>query len=96
MEVLGFVEIPKPPELARRGGFWCTLGDVEIHIGIEEAFEPARKAHPAFLVSDLDTIADRLRAADHDVEVDHLFPGHRRFYSTDPFGNRLEFLEAEG
>lgn len=95
IRLLGFEEIAKPPELAQRGGFWCVLGAVEVHIGIEEDFSPARKAHPAFLVPDLGDVAAQLEQAGHEVRPDGLFPGHRRFYVDDPFGNRLEFLEVE-
>lgn len=91
--VLGFEEIAKPPVLAARGGCWFRGHDIEIHLGVEADFSPALKAHPGFLVHDLDAWADRLRAAGHRVEPDDDFPGMRRFYSADPNGNRLEFLE---
>lgn len=91
--LLGFIEIVKPPALAARGGLWCVNDDVELHLGVEDDFRPARKAHPGFVVTDLDAIAGRLSSAGHDVRFDDLFPGHRRFYVDDPFGNRLEFLE---
>jgi catechol 2,3-dioxygenase-like lactoylglutathione lyase family enzyme len=95
--VLGLEEIPKPPELAKRGGAWFRGGSaehrVELHLGIENDFRPARKAHPALVVQDLDELAARLRAEGHDVTPDDLFPGHRRFYADDPVGNRLEFLQ---
>ena len=94
--VLGLEEIPKPPELAKRGGAWFRGPGVELHLGIERDFRPARKAHPGLLTGDLDALADRLRAAGHDVRHDGLFPGYRRFYADDPVGNRLEFLQPEG
>lgn len=93
--VLGLEEVAKPPELARRGGAWFRGPGVELHLGIEQDFRPARKAHPGLLVSDLDGLAGRLRAAGHDVRPDGLFPGYRRFYADDPVGNRLEFLQPE-
>lgn len=93
--VLGLQEIPKPPELAKRGGAWFRGPGLELHLGIEEDFRPARKAHPGLLTGDLDALADRLRAAGHDVRHDGLFPGYRRFYADDPVGNRLEFLQPE-
>ncbi|WUH97558.1 VOC family protein [Spirillospora sp. NBC_00431] len=91
--VLGLEETVKPPELAKRGGAWFRGGGVELHLGIERDFRPARKAHPALLVDDLDALAARLRAAGHDVVPDGLFPGYRRLYADDPVGNRLEFLQ---
>ena len=88
--VLGLEEIEKPEALRPRGGVWFRLGDGrELHVGVDPAFVPARKAHPAFAVDDLDALAARLG----DVTWDDELPGVRRFYSSDPFGNRLEFLE---
>lgn len=94
--VLGLTEVPKPPALARRGGAWFRGPGVELHLGIEPGFRPARKAHPGLLVDDLDALAERLRAAGHEITPDELFPGHRRFYADDPVGNRLEFLRPSG
>jgi catechol 2,3-dioxygenase-like lactoylglutathione lyase family enzyme len=91
--VLGLAEIDKPPVLAARGGCWFRGGGLEVHLGVEEPFVPARKAHPGVLVSGLVGLAARLEAAGHDVQWDGEFPGHDRFYAADPFGNRLEFLE---
>jgi catechol 2,3-dioxygenase-like lactoylglutathione lyase family enzyme len=91
--VLGLDELPKPPELAARGGVWFGAPGIEIHIGIEDGFRPARKAHPGILVADLDAMAERLRAAGHEVRPDDLLPGFRRFYVNDPVGNRLELLQ---
>ncbi|MFL6057175.1 MAG: VOC family protein [Actinoallomurus sp.] len=90
---LGLTEVPKPPALAARGGAWFRAEGIEIHVGVETGFRPARKAHPGILVRDLDALADRLRAAGHDVRSDDLLPGYRRFYADDPVGNRLEFLQ---
>jgi catechol 2,3-dioxygenase-like lactoylglutathione lyase family enzyme len=96
MGVLGFEEVAKPPALAEPGGgCWFRLGDVEIHVGVEDDFRPARKAHPGLLVSQLDRWATRLADAGCRVTWNHDLPGMRRFYSQDPFGNRLEFLEPE-
>jgi catechol 2,3-dioxygenase-like lactoylglutathione lyase family enzyme len=91
--VLGFQELAKPPVLAARGGCWFRGHGIELHLGVEQDFRPARKAHPGLLVRDLDAWADRLRAARAPVRFDEDFPGMRRFYSEDPLGNRLEFLE---
>ena len=83
--VLGLREVEKPPALAARGGVWFE----QLHVGVEEEFRPARKAHPAFVVDDLDALAARLG----DVEWDEALPGTRRFYARDPWGNRLEFVQ---
>ena len=91
--VLGMTEVDKPSVLAARGGAWFRAGGLELHLGVEEAFGPARKAHPGVLVSDLDEVVRRLGAAGQDVTWDADFPGFRRVYAHDPFGNRLEFLQ---
>ena len=91
--VLGMTEVEKPPVLAARGGAWFRAGGLELHLGVEEAFGPARRAHPGVLVSDLDEVVRRLGAAGQDVTWDADFPGFRRVYAHDPFGNRLEFLQ---
>ncbi len=91
--VLGFDELPKPPVLAARGGCWFRGHGIELHLGVEQDFTPALKAHPGLLVDDLDAWASRLSTAGHAVEFDDDFPGMRRFYSADPNGNRLEFLQ---
>jgi catechol 2,3-dioxygenase-like lactoylglutathione lyase family enzyme len=91
-DVLGMVEVPKPAALAVRGGAWFRSGTVELHLGVEADFRPARKAHPGLLVADLDAVTRRLAAAGHSVHWDDLLPGHRRCYVDDPCGNRLELL----
>lgn len=93
-EVLGMIEVDKPPALAARGGGWFRAGEVELHLGVEEDFRPARKGHPGILVDDLDDVAARLHDAGQEVTWDGDFPGYRRMYAHDPFGNRLEFLES--
>ncbi len=92
---LGMREIPKPPALAARGGCWFQGGAVQLHLGIEADFRPARKAHPGLRVTGIDAYAARLREHGAPVVWDDHLPGHRRFYSEDPVGNRLEFLEPE-
>lgn len=92
-EVLGMTEIPKPPVLAARGGCWFAAGPVQLHLGIEEDFRPARKAHPGLRVDGIESYASRLEERGAKVVWDDNLPGHRRFYSEDPVGNRLEFLE---
>ena len=90
--LLGIPEVAKPPALAARGGAWFEAGPLRIHLGVDREFHPARKAHPGLLVEGLDAWAARLREAGYPVAYDD-FPGMRRFYSQDPHGNRLEFLE---
>jgi catechol 2,3-dioxygenase-like lactoylglutathione lyase family enzyme len=93
-DLLGMDELAKPEALAARGGCWFQAGAQELHVGVEEPFAPARKAHPSFLVSDLDGLAAQLTAAGFEVAYDDLIPGTRRFQTADPFGNRLEFRQA--
>jgi len=96
VDVLGMTEVPKPPVLAARGGAWFTSGGLELHLGVEDDFRPATKGHPAILVDDIEEIVHRLATAGQTVAWDDDFPGFRRFYATDPFGNRLEFLQPSG
>jgi catechol 2,3-dioxygenase-like lactoylglutathione lyase family enzyme len=91
--VLGMIERPKPEHLARRGGVWFSAGDAAIHLGVEDDFRSARKAHPALLVSDLEALLERCRAAGVAVVTDEPLPGYDRAYVSDPFGNRIELLE---
>ncbi|MDL5157387.1 VOC family protein [Actinomycetospora termitidis] len=90
---LGMIEVDKPPVLAARGGAWFRGGGVELHLGVEEPFAPARKAHPGLVVDDIAEAARRVATTGRDVAWDTDFPGFRRFYAHDPFGNRLEFLQ---
>lgn len=94
--VLGLDEVAKPPELAARGGVWFRGGALEIHLGVEEPFAPARKAHPGILTADLDVVRRRFEDAGIEVRPDGLLPGFVRFYADDCFGNRLEFLAPDG
>jgi hypothetical protein len=91
--LLGIPEVPKPPELAKRGGAWFEQGAVKIHLGVEADFRPARKAHPALLVTGLEALISRLREHDVEVFVD-LMEGYLHAYVADPFGNRIELMEA--
>lgn len=93
--LLGIPRVAKPPHLEARGGCWFETGEVRIHLGVEERFAPARKAHPALLVDDLDALETRLIEAGIEVVVDRALPGFRRFYVSDPFGNRLELLSPD-
>ena len=92
--ILGLREIEKPASLRSRGGCWFQCGDQQIHIGVEADFRPAKKAHPAFVVSDLDKLRETLIAHAVQTTDDNSLPGTRRFFAEDPWGNRLEFLEA--
>jgi catechol 2,3-dioxygenase-like lactoylglutathione lyase family enzyme len=92
--LLGLTELPKPEALRSRGGCWFRAGAQELHVGVEEPFAPARKAHPGLVVVGLDDLAGRLRAAGVEVTFDDMIPGVRRLYTADPFGNRLELREA--
>jgi catechol 2,3-dioxygenase-like lactoylglutathione lyase family enzyme len=91
-DLLGMVEIAKPAELAKRGGCWFESGSVQIHLGIEKDFRPAKKAHPALRCRDYPTLIEQLRHAGVEVnEVDDI-PGVRRCHIHDPFGNRIELI----
>ena len=92
-ELLGLRELPKPERLATRGGAWFQVGAQELHIGLEAEFQPARKAHPALAVADVDALAAQLEGAGVEVRWDDELRGVRRFYAEDPWGNRLEFLQ---
>ncbi|MGW3834573.1 glyoxalase [Streptomyces microflavus] len=92
---LGMTEIPKPPVLAARGGCWFAAGRVQLHLGIEQDFRPAKKAHPGLRVTGIVEYAARLETHGVETTWDGDLPGHRRFYAHDPAGNRLEFLEPD-
>ncbi len=94
-EALGLREVPKPSHLARRGGVWFEGGDdLRVHLGIERDFRPARKAHPAFIVSGLRDLTSDLSARGYEVVADEPLDGFERLYVSDPFGNRIELMEA--
>ncbi len=90
---LGLPEIPKPAPLAARGGVWYAVGDQQLHLGTVEDFSPAKKAHPAFRAPDAAAVAERLREAGYAVRWDSALPGCSRFFTDDPFGNRIEILQ---
>ncbi|MBM6582862.1 hypothetical protein ILT44_21890 [Microvirga sp. BT689] len=92
--LLGLKEVPKPAALDGRGGLWLESGSVRIHLGVEEDFRPARKAHPAIAVTDLEELARRMSEAGHEPAWDAAIPDVRRFYVHDPVGNRIEFMEG--
>ena len=93
--LLSMTEVPKPAALTGRGGCWFTSGAAMLHLGVDEPFAPARKAHPAFLVDDLDALRERIEAAGYEcADASGEIGGVRRFHTADPFGNRLEFQQA--
>jgi catechol 2,3-dioxygenase-like lactoylglutathione lyase family enzyme len=93
--LLGMTEVSKPAALAARGGCWFTAGSAVLHLGVEQPFSPARKAHPAFLVTELETLLESLTGAGCEcVRADGEIPGVRRFHTADPFGNRIEFQQT--
>ena len=92
--LLGIPRVTKPPELAVRGGCWFERDSLRVHLGVEEDFRPARKAHPAFAVSNLDDLCATLEAAGHPVRHSEDVPGLPQSYVDDPFGNRIELLPA--
>jgi catechol 2,3-dioxygenase-like lactoylglutathione lyase family enzyme len=91
--LLGITQVPKPPHLAARGGCWFEQPGLKLHLGVEADFRPARKAHPALLVSALGDLVDRLRGAGVVVVSDEPLEGYDRVYVDDPFGNRIELME---
>ena len=91
--VLGLEEVPKPPDLASRGGVWFKSGALHLHLGIDPEFRPARKAHPALLVRDIAGYRARAEAQGSRIVDDDPLPGYRRIFLDDPFGNRLELME---
>lgn len=92
-DLLKMGQVEKPVALRARGGCWFRSGSAELHCGVETNFQPARKAHSAFVVADLDLLRQRLREAAVEIIEDTNLPGYARFYAADPFGNRIEFME---
>lgn len=93
-QVLGLTELEKPPQLAARGGVWFTCGVLQLHLGVEDEFRPAKKAHPALIVKQLDSLLAQLREAGFEAIDDVSIPEVRRAFTADPFGNRIELIEA--
>lgn len=93
VDLMGLEEVPKPAELAVNGGCWFEGGGVAIHVGVEEGFLPARRAHPALLVKNLGAIAAKLEASGVPFKPGKPLEGYRRGDVTDPFGNRIELME---
>ena len=93
--ILGLPEIEKPESLRSRGGCWFQCGSQQLHLGVEQDFRPAKKAHPAFVVPALDELRRELLARGIKVQEDDRVPGVRRFFAEDPWGNRLEFIEQQ-
>lgn len=91
--VLGLREVLKPANLAARGGVWFCGGSLRVHLGVEADFRPAKKAHPAFLVENLNAIIGHLQRCGVTVVMDEPLEGFNRIYVSDPFGNRIELLE---
>ncbi|MBP0726587.1 VOC family protein [Bacillus sp. RG28] len=94
-EILGLNEVDKPDNLKGRGGCWFKCGNHEIHIGVQENFVPAKKAHPAFSINNLTEYKNRLISKQVTIKEDAPIKGRNRFFIDDPFGNRIEFLEYE-
>ncbi len=93
--VLGMREIPKPEDLAKRGGVWFESAGVQLHLGVEEDFRPAKKAHPAFRCRDYWALMSRLSGLGIEVRQDDSIPGVRRCHISDCFGNRIELISLE-
>ena len=92
-ELLGLAELPKPPEMAIRGGCWFAVADRQIHLGVEADFRAAQKAHVALNTTGLDDLRARLENAGYKTHDDSDVDGRRRFFTHDPFGNRIEFMD---
>ncbi|HET6795194.1 MAG TPA: VOC family protein [Acidimicrobiales bacterium] len=92
-DLLGLTEVAKPPHLATRGGCWFEGSGLKVHLGVDDDFRPARKAHPAFLVAGLEGLVERLSHAGAVLKQDEPLEGYDRVYVDDPFGNRIELME---
>ncbi|MEW6343683.1 MAG: glyoxalase [Paraburkholderia sp.] len=92
-DILGLGELPKPADLAARGGVWFACGAIQLHLGVEKDFRPALKAHPGLIVDYLAPIVASLNEAGYPVKSDVAIDGFTRVFTADPFGNRIELLE---
>jgi catechol 2,3-dioxygenase-like lactoylglutathione lyase family enzyme len=93
-DILGFTEILKPAELAKRGGAWFESENAQLHLGVEQEFRPARKAHPAFVVDELDAVITKVQRAGYETDTTQpLLDGYKRAHIFDPFGNRIELMQ---
>lgn len=92
--VLGLTQLPKPEPLASRGGCWFQAGPMQIHLGADADFLAAKKAHPALIVSDIDSMLEALEAAGHEVRAGATIDGVTQTFTDDPFGNRIELVPA--
>jgi catechol 2,3-dioxygenase-like lactoylglutathione lyase family enzyme len=95
-DLLGLQEIEKPDALKARGGCWFGVGTQQFHLGVEADFRPAKKAHPAFRVTHYEDLQQRLEEAGFIITPDDMLEDVERFYTHDPFGNRLEFIREAG
>lgn len=94
-DALGLPELAKPKALVARGGLWVQLDGLELHLGVDPSFTPAKKAHPGFLVTDIDHVAQRIASTGQEPTWDSTIKNRRRFFAEDLFGNRLEFLQKD-
>ena len=92
--ILGIPEVAKPQHLQSRGGVWFENGELRVHLGVEQEFRPNLKAHPAFIVSDLNALLMRCRESGVKVAQDQPLSGFIRAYVSDPFGNRIELMQV--
>ena len=95
VDVLGMTEVPKPDALKGRGGAWFSAGNIILHLGVEDKFRPAKKAHVALAIRETAALRIKLLQNGYRVQDDDLIPNVKRFYSDDSFGNRIEFIELE-
>jgi catechol 2,3-dioxygenase-like lactoylglutathione lyase family enzyme len=95
--LLGLEELAKPPNLEARGGLWFACGALQLHLGVDSDFRAAKKAHPALRVRNLGELRAALETAGHAIKLDpEPIAGVERFFTEDPFGNRIEFVALEG